>query len=88
MKKCFFIILSIFNLLAFNAEATQVKGYVKHSSGKYVQPHLRTKADKNYYNNYSSKGNTSPVTGKNGTVSFEQYQQRKLKKHNYIRKSI
>jgi len=73
------IIISAFAFFALNAEAASVKGYVKHSSGKYVQPHLRTKPDKSYYNNYSSKGNYSPTTGKEGTVSLEKYQQRKLK---------
>jgi len=80
MKKSI-LIIGTFAFLSFGAEAeaARVKGYIKTSSGKYVQTHLRTKPDKNYFNNYSSKGNTSPNTGKNGTVSFEQYQQKKHK---------
>jgi len=79
MKKTV-LIIGVLALLAFSAEAeaARVKGYIKPSSGKYVQPHLRTNPDKVYINNYSSKGNTSPNTGKNGNVSFEQYQQKKL----------
>jgi hypothetical protein len=45
---------------------TRVKGYPK-KSGTYVAPHNRTSPDKSKANNYSSKGNTNPYTGKKGT---------------------
>lgn len=48
------------------AKDTYVKGYVK-KDGTYVQPHYRTSPDSNPYNNYSTKGNTNPYTGKEGT---------------------
>lgn len=37
--------------------ATRVKGYVRKSSGTYVNPSLRSKKDKTKHNNWSSKGN-------------------------------
>lgn len=43
-----------------------VKGYTK-KNGTYVAPHRATDPDKTKRNNYSSKGNTNPNTGKQGT---------------------
>jgi uncharacterized membrane protein YdfJ with MMPL/SSD domain len=43
-----------------------VKGHVK-KSGTYVAPHRATNQDKTQTNNYSTKGNTNPYTGKKGT---------------------
>lgn len=43
------------------------KGYV-NKNGTYVAPHYQTEPDDNVYNNYSTKGNTNPYTGKKGTV--------------------
>jgi hypothetical protein len=43
-----------------------VRGYVKRN-GTYVQPHHRTNPDHTQRNNYSSKGNVNPYTGKRGT---------------------
>ena len=44
-----------------------VNGYTK-SNGTYVEPHMRSAPDSNPYNNYSTKGNVNPYTGKEGTV--------------------
>lgn len=43
-----------------------VKGYTK-KDGTYVAPHRQTNSDKSKANNYSSKGNVNPNTGKEGT---------------------
>ena len=51
---------------AFAAD-THVKGYTK-KKGSYVAPHQQTAPDKSKANNYSTKGNTNPHTGKKGTV--------------------
>ncbi len=51
---------------AFAAD-THVKGYTK-KNGTYVAPHKQTAPDKSKANNYSTKGNTNPNTGKKGTV--------------------
>lgn len=43
-----------------------VKGYVK-KNGKYVSGYKRTSADKTKVNNFSTRGNVNPYTGKEGT---------------------
>ena len=48
------------------AERTHVSGYVS-KSGKYVAPHDRTHQDGTRNNNWSTKGNRNPDTGKAGT---------------------
>lgn len=45
---------------------THVRGYVK-KNGTYVQSHNKTNPDRTRTNNYSSKGNVNPYTGKRGT---------------------
>lgn len=50
------------------AQSVRVKGYVK-SSGTYVLPHYRTTPDSSRFNNWSTKGNINPYTGKTGTKS-------------------
>lgn len=56
-------------LLAANSaySDTYVRGYTR-SDGTYVQPHYRSSPDGNVWNNYSTKGNVNPYTGKRGTV--------------------
>jgi hypothetical protein len=78
MKKFISIVL-ITLFLSFNltAEAkgghggssgsVHVQGYTK-SNGTYVEPHYRSAPDGNFNNNWSTKGNTNPYTGKEGTV--------------------
>src|SRR6185369_4788225 len=46
--------------------AVHVNGYFK-SNGTYVQPHYRSAPDGNFNNNWSTKGNVNPYTGKQGT---------------------
>ncbi|WP_298997021.1 hypothetical protein [uncultured Desulfovibrio sp.] len=46
--------------------STSVKGYTK-KSGTYVAPHKRTAPNNTKMDNYSTKGNTNPYTGKKGT---------------------
>lgn len=47
--------------------STSVRGHVT-KKGTYVQPHRRTNPDGSKTNNWSSKGNMNPYTGKKGTV--------------------
>lgn len=49
-----------------SAGSTRVRGYTK-KDGTYVAPHHRTKPDKSKTNNWSSKGNVNPYTGKKGS---------------------
>ena len=43
-----------------------VRGYTNRR-GTYVAPYRRTNADRTQRNNYSTRGNSNPYTGKNGT---------------------
>jgi hypothetical protein len=62
-----------FGLYTPLAEAkVKVRGYVT-KNGTYVSPHYRTNPDKKYYNNWSSKGNINPYTGK---VGYKNYKKR------------
>jgi hypothetical protein len=65
MKKIFACLL-VFYLLFSCSYAVRVKGYYKSSSGTYVMPHHRTAPDSSKWNNYSTKGNVNPYTGKRG----------------------
>jgi len=58
---CFFLLPSL--LFAKNVH---VKGYYR-KDGTYVRPHYRSAPDGNFYNNWSTKGNINPYTGKPGT---------------------
>ncbi len=44
-----------------------VNGYT-NKNGTYVAPHDKTTPDHNKENNWSTKGNVNPETGKKGTV--------------------
>lgn len=46
---------------------TRVRGYVKPKTYRYVQPHYRTSPNKSRYDNWSTRGNMNPYTGKLGT---------------------
>lgn len=48
------------------AKAVRVKGKMR-KNGAYVQPHSKSSPDKSRYNNYDTKGNVNPYTGKKGT---------------------
>ena len=47
-------------------KTTSTRGYVK-KNGTYVAPHVKTTPDKTKNNNYSTRGNANPRTGKEGT---------------------
>ena len=53
---------------------TQVKGYYK-KNGTYVEPHYRSSPNSTTNDNYSTKGNINPYTGKEGTRNPEQNNQ-------------
>src|SRR5690242_11556610 len=48
--------------------SVSVKGYYR-KDGTYVQPHKRSAPDGNFDNNWSTKGNVNPYTGKPGTLT-------------------
>lgn len=59
-------ILSTVSISVFATEQTRVRGYTK-KDGTYVPSYERTKPDGSKTNNFSTKGNTNPYTGKEGT---------------------
>ncbi|WP_072050610.1 hypothetical protein [Pantoea sp. BL1] len=44
----------------------RVNGYQKHD-GTYVQPHMRTQGNSTQYDNFNTRGNYTPYTGKYGS---------------------
>jgi hypothetical protein len=69
MKKILFAVLCVmagnFVASANVAPPEKVSGYTK-SNGTYVQPYYRTQSNSTKSDNYSTKGNTNPYTGKKG----------------------
>lgn len=51
------------------ARTVRVRGYYKPSTGTYVMPHYKTSPNRSKFDNYSTKGNYNPFTGKKGYVS-------------------
>ncbi len=51
------------------ARTTRVRSYYKPSTGTYVAPHYKTSPNSTRYDNYSTKGNYNPYTGKKGYTS-------------------
>jgi hypothetical protein len=49
-----------------SGSSVHVQGHTT-KDGKYVPPHERSKPDGNFSNNWSTKGNVNPFTGKEGT---------------------
>lgn len=75
MKLTKFIIsmfLIVFSLSVF--ADVSVQGYTR-KDGTYVQPHHRSNPDGNPYNNWSTKGNSNPYTGREGTQNPQQSNQ-------------
>jgi hypothetical protein len=64
------IALSLIVLLSSSiahAGSSRVRPHVR-KDGTFVQPHRRTNPDSSKFNNFSTKGNVNPFTGKEGTV--------------------
>lgn len=64
-----FLVLALAILMPIAAEAksgsTHVKGYTR-KNGTYVVPHERSAPNKTKADNWSTKGNVNPYTGKKG----------------------
>jgi len=59
--------LAIFSLAQTNPNHVKVSGYYR-SNGTYVQPYFRTAPNSTNTDNFSTKGNTNPYTGKPGWI--------------------
>jgi len=62
------ILLAGVGVLAFAgaADAAAVRGYIKRD-GTYVAPSYRSRPNSTTLDNYSTRGNVNPYTGKTGT---------------------
>jgi hypothetical protein len=64
---CLFMIFTFLLLPICYAKTVRVRGgFTK--SGTYRQPYYRTSPNKTKLDNWSTKGNVNPYTGKKGTV--------------------
>ena len=67
------LVLSLFVFTGINVNhadaATRVSGYTT-KRGTYVQPYYRSNSNSKKYDNYSSKGNSNPYTGKKGYINY------------------
>lgn len=62
------VFISIFNFATLFAQSdVYVNGYFKNN-GTYVQPHFKTAPNSSMFDNYSTKGNYNPYTGKPGWI--------------------
>jgi len=67
------VLTSLFLFFTKNVDAVvRVKGYYR-KDGTYVAPHYRSDPDGKFYNNWSTKGNVNPFTGKKGTKTSPDY---------------
>jgi len=73
MKKIFLMAILFVGFFSFSAsveaKTISVKGYYKPSTGRYVAPSYRTSPNNYKFDNYSTKGNYNPYSGKKGTVN-------------------
>ena len=71
MKTTFLAIVLSIGILTFpalvGAKTVYVKSYYKPSTGTFVSPSYRTSPNKTKIDNYSTKGNYNPYSGKSGT---------------------
>ena len=69
MKKLLIVVLfavCIVWLVGSVDGAVRTRGYVKKSTGKYVMPHYKSAPNRTKNDNWSTKGNVNPYTGKKG----------------------
>lgn len=69
MKKIIFAFVLVLSVSGVASAATRVSGYTK-SNGTYVKSYYKSDSDSFKSNNYSSKGNVNPYTGKKGTKKW------------------
>ncbi|MFA6554270.1 MAG: hypothetical protein WCS89_02065 [Candidatus Paceibacterota bacterium] len=72
MKKVFITFFAFALLFTFNnaeARTTRVSGYYKPSTGTYVSSYYKTSPNSTRLDNWSTKGNYNPYTGKKGYTS-------------------
>jgi len=68
MKKMIMFLIALAVLFSFTTAAfavQHVRGYTRRN-GTYVAPHYRSSPNSTKMDNYSTKGNVNPYTGKKG----------------------
>ena len=65
MKQLVWLLMLVLSFAA-NAGTTSVRGYFR-SNGTYVAPHYRTTPNSSKLDNWSTRGNFNPYTGKEGS---------------------
>lgn len=71
MKKILlFLFLSLFCFSVSTFAATRVKGHYT-KKGTYVKSHYRSSKNSTKRDNYSTKGNSNPYTGKKGSKKIK-----------------
>ncbi len=68
MKLLFAVLALSLSTAAF--ADTYVRGHTTQN-GTYVEPHYRSAPNNTSYDNYSTKGNTNPYSGQEGTKNTE-----------------
>lgn len=63
------VLISLLFVGVKSVEAARVRGSIR-KNGTYVQPHYRSNPNSKKWDNYSSKGNYNPYTGKKGYKSL------------------
>ncbi len=61
-----FVVFALAISAPVEGKNVSVRGHVT-KQGKYISPNHRTSPDHSKFNNWSSKGNVNPYTGKAGT---------------------
>lgn len=59
----------VYSFGSAEAKTIKVNSYYKPSTGKYVNSYYKTSPNKYKIDNYSSKYNYNPYTGKKGSVN-------------------
>ena len=67
------LVLGLVGFVGSAEAATRVRGYYKPSSGRYITPHYRTSPNSTRWDNWSTRGNYNPYTGKKGYSSPYKY---------------
>lgn len=69
MKKYILLIFVLLFSVTIYSQV-RVKGYYR-KNGTYVQPHVRSNPNRTKSDNWSTKGNVNPYTGKKGTKNVD-----------------
>ncbi len=64
------VLVGLMGSVGFSEAATRVRGYYKPSTGSYVMPYYRSNSNSFRFDNYSTRGNSNPFTGKKGYKSW------------------